>query len=64
MDLMDESHVVTFLKKYAQEILNDVTTKTPPFFLTIAKLLVGKTPLGRIMSLWSSVDQGRSKGKR
>lgn len=64
MDLMDESHVVAFLKSYANELLNGAQAKNPPFFITVARWVIGKTPLGRLASFVDDLQQSRDKRKK
>lgn len=38
MDVVEESHTLAFLQRYASELVNDLEKRAPPFFVTAAKV--------------------------
>ena len=65
VDILDESHTVAFLQKYAKELTTDLETKAPPFFVNAAKLVLAKTPLGKMTDIfggWQETQRSRKKG--
>lgn len=37
-DVIEESHTLAFLNKYANELVDGISSKAPPFFVTAAKV--------------------------
>lgn len=42
MDVVEESHTLAFLQRYASELVNDLEKRAPPFFVTAAKVREGR----------------------
>lgn len=66
VDVLEESHTIAFLQKYAKELTTGIEAKAPSFFITAAKILVTKTPIARIFDIiddWRGAHRRKKQGK-
>ena len=62
VQILDESHTVAFLARYARELTTDLETKAPPFFVKSAQVVLQKTPMGKLIDVFAEwQDTSRSK---
>lgn len=62
VEILDESHTVAFLTRYAKELTTGLETRAPPFFVNAARVVLQKTPMGRLLRVFSDwQDTSRRK---
>lgn len=52
VEVLEESHTVAFLQAYAKELTSGLETRAPPFFVTAARIVLTKTPLGKMFEIF------------
>lgn len=52
VEVLEESHTVAFLQAYAKELASGLEARAPPFFVTAARIVLTKTPLGKMFDIF------------